>query len=251
LLGTFDGVDIVNDTGLAARAEFVAGPAELALSSLVKKDAPLRFGADASAGVWLFDLRAEATIQRGLDKPKFKGEFDPAKGKTPTEIDNTDDDWFARAVVGGDFTLKYTDEDSLIIGGEYFYNQAGYQDASLYPFLALNGDFTPFYLGQHYFGVYILAAGPFDFDDTSITVSTLGNLSDQTYLSRIDVAQQFLTNLTVNAFADVHYAGGDDHNGEFKLGVDIDPVPLIPALRDGLHIEPTVVDVGVALRLAL
>ena len=247
LLGVFDGVDVVKDSGIAARAEFVVGPGEIALSSLVKKDAPLRFGVDASAGVWLFDLRAEATVQRGLDGKKFEGKLDFANGTVPTEVPNTDDKWFVRGVFGGDITLKYTDDDSLIVGGEYFYNQAGYQDAKLYPFLALNGAFSPLYLGQHYFGAYVVAPSPFSFNDTSITVSTLGNLSDQSYLSRLDVQQVLLTNLTVNVFGDIHYGAP----GELHLGIKVPPVPTVPALRDGINIAPQLFDVGVALRVAL
>ncbi len=247
LLGVFDGVDVLNDSGVAARAEFVVGPGEIALSSLVKKDAPLRFGFDASAGIWLFDVRAEGTVQRGLDQKKFEGTLDFANGKVPTEVAGTDDQWFARGVVGADLQLKYSDEDSILIGGEYFYNQAGYSNAKLYPFLALNGAFTPFYLGQHYFGAYVSLPSPLSFNDTSITVSTLGNLSDGSYLSRLDVQQLFLTNLTVNVFGAVHWG----NPGEMKLGVDIPAVPTIPALANGLTIEPPIVDVGAALRVSL
>ena len=252
LLGVLDGVDVLNKSGVAARAEFSVGPGELALSSLVKNNAPLRFGIDASAGVWLFDLRAEATLQRGLDTPRFEGDLDFTKGTLPSEQKGTDNDWFFRGVFGGDFTLKYNDQDNIIIGGEYFYNQAGYDSASIYPFLALKGAFTPLYLGKHYVGAYLVAASPLHawtntFKDTSLTLSTLTNISDGSYLSRLDIQQVFLTNLTVNVFGAVHYG----NEGELKLGVHIPKIPAVPALANGVDIADELVDVGVALRVSL
>lgn len=244
LLGTFDGVDVVNDTGVGARAEFLFGETEVAISSLVKKDAPARIGLDASTGLWLFDLRAEATVQRGLGRPRFEGELDFEQGIVPEEVD-TDDEWFFQGVFGGDITLKYTDQDTVTIGGEYFYNQTGYQDASLYPFLALNDAFTPLYLGQHYFGVYLLAAAPLSFNNSSVTVSTIANLSDGSSLSRVDLQQVLLTYLTFNVFVATHWGTP----GELKLGFEVPAIPGI--LPEGIHVPTEIFDVGVALRLAL
>lgn len=246
LLGKFEGIDVLEDTGVGARAEFVFGQMELALSTLVKKDAPLRVGADFSAGLWLFDVRAEATLQRGLDVDRFTGELDFDEGKIP-ELEDTDENWYASVVVGADIQLQYNDQDTVILGGEYFYNQAGYASAELYPFLVLNGAFRPLYLGQHYFGAYALASGPFSLNDTSLTLSTLGNLSDRSFLTRFDVQQVVLNWVTVNAFASVHYG----NRGEFKLGIDIPPIPAIPGLADGFSLADDFFDVGVALRMEL
>jgi hypothetical protein len=244
LISMFDGVDVLEDTGLAARAEFVLGDAELALSSSVKKDAPLRFGADASAGIWLFDVRGEAVVSRGLGRKLFKGDFDfgASPPLLPEEVDPDDDDWWFQGTVGAEASFKYTDTDSFAVGAEYFYNSAGYDDASLYPFLFLNNAYTPLYTGRHYAALYAFAQGPFDFDELSLTVSTLGNLSDLSFISRFDVSYQLLQYVTCNAFVAGHWGSV----GEFKLGVDVDPVPGI--LPDGFVIENDLVDVGVALR---
>lgn len=244
LLGTLDNVDALDEAGIAARAELLFGEVEIALSTLVKKDAPLRLGLDASAGLWLFDLRAETTIQRGLGRPKFAGELDFEERKFPEEVD-TDDDFFFQGVFGADLTLKYTDQDNVIIGAEYFYNQAGYANAELYPFLALNGAFTPLFLGQHYVAGYAVLPQPFSFNDTSITLSTIANLSDTSVLSRIDVQQSVLTFMTFNVFAGYHWG----NIGELRLGFETPPVP--PLLPNGFVLPTQIFDVGVALRLAL
>jgi len=246
LIAKINGVDFVKDTGLAARAEFVFGPAELALSSSVQQDAPLRFGADVSAGVWLFDLKAEGVLTRGLGRKLFEGELDFDNGTLPTEV-STDDQWYFEGVVAAETQFKYTDVDTISIGAEYFYNPVGYTSANIYPFLFLQGAFVPLYTGQHYVGVYGLAPAPFDWNDLTLIVSTLGNLSDLSFLSRFDIQYNLLQYVTVNAFVVAHYGSV----GEFKIGIDIPPLPLVPQLQDGLTLDNELIDVGIALRVAL
>lgn len=245
LIGVFDGLDVLADTGIAARAEFLVLDAEIAFSTLVKEDTPLRIGGDASWGLWIFDFRFEGTVQRGLDQPRYVGPFNLETGQRPVVAD-TDDDWFVRAVFGTEVAFNYSDTDSITFGGEYFYNQAGYDSATIYPFLLLNGAFTPLYLGRHYVAGYAFAANPFFLEDISFTFSTLANVSDFTALSRIDVAYRLMNALTLNAFAGVHYGS----IGEFHLGVDVPPQPGVPGLENGFKLENDLFDFGVAARVA-
>jgi len=243
IISTLDGIDLLEDTGLAARAEFVLGDAELALSTSVRKDSPLRFGADASAGIGLFDVRAEGIVSRGLGRKLFTGDLDFQDGVFPEEVDPDDDDWWFQGVLGAEASFKYTDNDNVSIGAEYFYNQAGYDSAALYPFLFLNNAYTPLFTGRHYAAAYAFAAAPFDFNDINLTVSTLGNLSDLSFISRFDIQYVVLQYLTVNAFVSGHWG----RIGEFKLGLDVDPV--LPLLPDGFVLKNELVDVGLALRM--
>ena len=84
---------------------------------------------------------------------------------------------------------------------------------------AFMGYFTLFYLGQHYAGAYIAVPSPGD--DVSFTTSTLSNLSDHTYASRLDVSAKLNTFLSVNGWQ-VNYG----ENGELHYSVDIDPCPV-------------------------
>lgn len=245
LIGVLGGVDAVSEAGLAARAEFVVGPAELALSSLVKQDTPLRIGADASAGIWIFDVKAEGIASRGLARRLFEGELDFASGTFPTEV-NTDDRWFFEGVVGAETQLKYTDNDTLALGAEYFFNQAGYPSAELYPYLFFNGAYVPLYTGQHYVAVYASAPSPLSLNDLQLIVSTLGNLSDRSFLTRFDAQYNLLQYVTVNAFVVGHWG----QIGEFKLGIDVPPVAGVPQLADGLTVANELVDLGLAVRMA-
>lgn len=245
LIGIIGGVDVVKDTGLAARAEFVFGPAELALSSFVKDNAPLRFGADVSAGIWLFDVKAEGVMSRGLSRRIFEGDLDFETFEFPTEVD-TEENWYFEGVVGAETQIKYSDTDLIALGAEYFYNQAGYTSAKLYPFLFLNNAYVPLYTGQHYAAFYASAPAPFSFNDLNLTISTLGNLSDLSFLTRFDVQYTVLQYLTVNGFVAGHWGSV----GEFKLGLDVPPVPLVPQLVDGLTLANDFIDVGASLRMS-
>ena len=245
LLGVLGGIDSLEQSGVAARAEIVVGEMELALSTLVRQDAPLKIGADASFGLWLFDLRAEGTLQRGLEGKYWEGDLDFEEAVFPEEVD-TDGEWFFRGVAGGDVSIKYSDQDSLIVGGEYFFNQVGYDSAELYPWLALNGGFTPFYLGRHYVAAYALLQGPWTWDEASFTVSTIANLSDLSVISRLDFSLLMLNYLSLNTYVAGHWG----EVGEMRLGLEIDPLPFVPGLEDGLVVPTQVVDAGVALRVA-
>ena len=68
----------------------------------------------------------------------------------------------------------------------------------------------------------------------TFTFSTLGNLSDRSYVSRLDYAVTFLTHLTFQAFAAVHYG---QEGGELRFSLPSFNVPT------------PLVDLGVALRL--
>lgn len=245
LLGVLGGIDSLEQSGVAARAEIVVGEMELALSTLVRQDAPLKIGADASFGLWLFDLRAEGTLQRGLEGKYWEGDLDFEEAVFPEEVD-TDGEWFFRGVAGGDVSIKYSDQDSLIVGGEYFFNQVGYDSAALYPWLALNGGFTPFYLGRHYVAAYALLQGPWTWDEASFTVSTIANLSDLSVISRLDFSLLMLNYLTLNTYVAGHWG----EVGEMRLGLEIDPLPFVPGLEEGLVVPTQVLDAGVALRVA-
>jgi hypothetical protein len=265
LISAFNGFDVLSDTGLAARAEFVFGPAELSLSSFVKKNAPLKFGADISAGIWLFDVKAEGVLSRGLNKTYYEGDyngdFDGCRfnlegAVCPTEVDTTDN-WYFEGVLGVEAAFNYTDTATISVGAEYFYNQAGYTSASIYPWLLLNDikasregnlthktSFVGLYNGVHYGAVYASAQKPFDIPDLSVTVSTLANLSDLSAQSRLDVQYTLLQYLTVNAFVSGQYG----NRGEFRLGFDIDAITGV--LPNAIRVESPVSDVGLALRMA-
>jgi len=228
----------------AARAEFVLGPAELGLGAVLQNKRKPKWGIDLSWGLGDFDFYGELGLRSGseLDRVHFNASaVVPPPDTAPSwqTPDQTSQIEFARAidayypvshwdglrpqVVGGlTYSRKYNDNDTFSIGGEYFYNSIGYTSPINYPGLvlphstALNDPATFFYLGRHYGALYITFPAPFSLDNHTFTLSTLANLSDQSYITRFDYAFVALTHLRFEAFASARYG---NENGEFRFGV--------------------------------
>ncbi len=252
--------------GVGGRAEVVVGTVELGADALVQDGNRPRFGVDASAGVWDLDVYAEAALRTGRDAPRWRelspgaplvfryGRADP-EGFTPA------------AVVGGSWSANYSDEDAVTVGAEYSYDDAGYASKDVYPFLLagapeLTGDpaapfrqrdpaaFRPFYLGRHYAGAFVLLPSPGRWNDTTLTLSVLGNLSDRSFVARLDHAVLALTYLRVESFVAASFGA---RGGEFRLGLDVplsDVAPGLPA-DQAITVPPPVLQLGLALRVAL
>ncbi|MBM4395168.1 MAG: hypothetical protein FJ087_05715 [Deltaproteobacteria bacterium] len=261
-IASLDDAKHPEDVGAAGRAEFLFGPVETSVSAAWRKDNPLRLGLDVSAGVWLLDFRAEAAVAYDDSTPYWTGAFDPAAGALPTARIR-DRRWSPQATGAIEAQVAVSDQDQLILGAEYFFNDAGYADASLYDWLLLRsatgapGGFTPFHLGRHYVAAYAYLPYPGNWDDTTFTLSGIGNLSDRTGILRLDWQVRVLTYLDVAVFGAVHL--GD--RGEFHYGATVPPLAGLPAIpgvpevpaayRQGFSIPAARGEVGVWLTLAL
>jgi len=243
----------IDQVGGAMRVEQVVGLTEVAVSASVGKDRPIRLGAQFSTGISFFDLKAEASITRGLTTAFYRGTFDwgPLDDngfasfltlETPDEY-SREDEWVPQVVAGIEIPVGYNDEDSLYIGAEYFYNDAGYDDASLYPWLLFNNAYTPFYTGKHYAAAYVALPGPGEWDDHTFTVSTIGNLSDKSFTSRLDYSVRALTFLSLTAYASANY-------GEYgELRFELDVPPILGVTEEGTKVPATRSTVGVGAQI--
>lgn len=256
---TLDDADLLKRIGGAFRAEILLGQAELTLSATMRKDAPTRLGFDLSAGLSFLDFRAEGALVYNTNRPYYRGSFAPPDRPLPTLVDRSDQ-WIPQAVVGVEATLKISDRDSLILGLEYFYNDAGYDDGNLYPFLlfqdsanrrACSGPdcaapaFQPLYMGRHYGAAYLALPNPLGFSDTTVILSALSNLSDRSALARLDFQTTVLSFLSLSLFGQVHFAD----RGEFKLGFAVAPTAGVPGLENGASIADPIFDLGAGLSL--
>ena len=164
-----------------------------------------------------------------------------------------------QAVAGINWSRKYNDNDVFTIGGEYFYNQPGYADASLYPGLLSNNTGVPqlnfFYTGRHYAALFASLPAPYSWNYTTFTLSTIGNISDRSWVSRLDYSVTVLTHLSFEAFVAAHYGY---KAGEFRLGADFAAQtaadPTMPAnciTYPAASFDPLLFDFGVALRMKI
>jgi hypothetical protein len=259
--------------GIGGRAELVLANAELGLDAVAQDGHHARYGIDISRGVGDFDVYGEAALRSGGDSAQWTRQGPPPPGPFPSLMGWTPEhpqELTPQIVAGASWSWKYSDEDSLTVGAEYFYNDLGYADKAVYPFLLLGAPtfttgplgvpvpdgqqdptaFRPFYLGRHYVGVNLLLPKPGRWNDTTVILSGIANLSDKTWVARLDTTVLVLTYLTVETFVAAHFGPA---GGEFKLVVPAD-VRSIVGSQSGTVSFPSgapLVDVGVSLRVSL
>jgi hypothetical protein len=229
-----DRVATLGQLGGAARAELVLGPAELGLDAVVYKDQKPRYGADLSFGVGDFDLYVDAGFRYGSEIPRAQEDFSItyAVGIKP------------QITTGGTYSLKYNDNDVFTLAAEYFYNALGYPSPRVYPALFYTGTFEFFYTGRHYAAVSAIANAPWSWNYSNFSFTTIGNLSDQSFISRIDYSYTLLTHMTFEAFGAVNYGRRE---GEFRLGVDSLTLPN----GQTFSLSPQAFSLGIGLRVKI
>ena len=136
--------------GAGARRDRRLGDAELGLGALFKRDQKPRFGVDLSDGVWDFDLygdvgirygaRTSTVVQRGRPTPiRVPGPARHDAGGSPdvgchgTYAQSAERASRPRRSAASTGRASTTTTTLFTIGAEYFYNQPGYADPSLYP----------------------------------------------------------------------------------------------------------------------
>lgn len=235
--------------GGAGRVEYVLGTAELGIDVVDSQVQHPRIGGDVSLGLWDFDVYAEGVLIDGRDNPVWQelAQPNPAQGNVGNYQLTAPGGYQPEIATGLNYSLRYGDNRVLTFGGEYFYNALGYSNYSIYPWLLLNNDFNFFYVGQHYAGVYLLADKPGSWYNSTVNLSTLANLSDQSFITRIDFFQTVLTHLRFEAFAQVHYGA----NGEFHLSFN-SPGGTVGTMQvPAINVPAPSFDVGLALRVSL
>ena len=257
-MGLFEGLQQANQLGKiggAGRVEYVFDTVEAGIDMVATEGQHNRYGGDVSFGIWDFDFYAEGALTDERDNPLWQEttapDFSPAPGQEclPWHLSaQPSAASYQPQVVGGlNYSLRYGNNRVLTFGGEYFYNGLGYSTPSIYPWLFVNNAATFFYLGQQYAGLYVLADKPGDWYNSTFNFSTLGNLSDHTFISRIDFFQTVLTHLRVEAFVDVHY-GGD---GEFHYSLSTPSLAFNGVTLPALNVTAPVFDFGLALRVSM
>ncbi len=255
----------------ALRAELVFDAAELGLGAFARRGSSPRLAADLSVGVGDFDFYGEVALRDASEIDRVRPQLDatipapptPPSWQSPTDAASgylrdvvstlypsyRNSGYRAQAVGGVSYSRKYHDNDTFTVGAEYFYNAFGYGSPSAYPGLLLphTSDLvdpaTFFYLGRHYAALYATFPAPFSLDLHTFTLSTLSNLSDRSFITRLDYALVLLTHLRFEAFASARYGSEE---GEFRFGVK--PVNLGGTTFGR---APAIFDLGVALRLAI
>lgn len=228
-----DNAVALDKLGFAGRYEFLAGPAEVGLSALARSGADTKVGADISSSVGDIDVAAEfgAVLAHG------------------------DFRWQAAADVS--YTWAYADDDNLTIGLEYFHNDQGVpsadyvarQDISAINSLKLPPTFTFLYTGRDYGALIAVLTSPGSWNDTSMTLTGISNLTDKSMTGQFIFSTLVLTDLSVQAFLAVTQGDGELGGYIGALQARAGDAVLTP-VRDALNsLHKPVGQAGLALRL--
>ncbi|MEE2960512.1 MAG: hypothetical protein VYA34_07185 [Myxococcota bacterium] len=242
----FADIEAPKDLGAALRAELLLGTTEIAISASFKHAGPTQYGFQFSAGLFDFDLYGEFAYQTNLNRNLYKGNFNLTKLEFPTTVSKSGE-WEIQALAGLEYALKLNDKDTLTFGVEYFYNQWGYNDPALYPWLLIHSAFRPLYLGEHYLAATAVLPQPGALTNTTFILSSLLNLSDQSGLARLDIRTNIDTFIQLSFYTTSYFG----KLGEFNFSISTPPIPQIPVLTAGLDIPSPIFDAGVGLSLNL
>ena len=262
---------LLRDVGGAARAEFSFKNGAFGLDGLVQRNRAARAGADVTMAIGDFDVYGEVAWKEHLDTPTTRtfgvttnvdlstipGLPAGTTGTVPVTNQATvsvapRSTPVIQAAGGATYSINFEGNKSITLGAEYFYNSASYERDE-YLGLLIVGGFQPFYVGKHY-----LALSATLIDTTAKTtwiLSGVGNLSDGSYLARLDFVVTVLSYLSVESFVAGHFGLT---GGELRLGfprTTLGP-PLVTGLPPGTNpvfgpLNAPILDVGVGLRLSM
>ena len=248
--GTSGVGNVLHDIGGAIRGEFVVGHTELGIDGLAQRGRVPRLGADVSTGIGPVDLYAEASLQKGSDYPFYRVNPNPdlSQGLDGLVLSQTQTQWQGAVAAGLSYSIAIAETDQLVLSGEYFFNSGGYTDPRIYPYLLLTGNYQPFYTGKNYASLGASIVGPGNWENVTFSLTNLGNLSDKSFITRVDFTIRVLSYLQVEAYADTHYG---TRGGELRLGFDTpagtvggQPIPAI-------SLPAPTFDLGVGLRMSI
>ncbi|MFP2933544.1 hypothetical protein ACLESO_52065, partial [Pyxidicoccus sp. 3LG] len=232
--------------------EVVLGPAEVGASAVAQRGRKPRFGLDVSSALGPIDVYGELGLKRSTELPLYR----VPEGTTLEDIfvnGVTVEPYFPsgltpQVTTGANYTFGYGENDLAIVGVEYFYNSTGYTSSLGYPYLLSQGAFQPLYLGRHYGAAYLFLDRPGSLERTSFNLFNLANLSDRSFVSRLNVTHRALTYLTVEAYGAVHYGR---KGGEFRLGFSVPDVTVNGQDIPGFTVPAPTFELGAGLRISL
>ncbi len=253
-IGLFDNAGPANRLGQiggAIRGEIAIGRGEIGAEAVLQNGRRPRFGLDASSAIGPLDVYFELALRKGSEAPLFRAvpEPNPLLGLAGQFESYVPTDLSVGGSGGFNTTLVFGANNNLTLGAEYFYNSYGYDRASYYPWLIIQGAFQPFYIGRHYGAIYAMFTSPTLLgENTSLVLSNLANLSDRSAITRLDYLTRVLSYLFVEAFADVHYG---NRGGEFRLGLDLPPQQIGDQITPPISIPAPTFDLGIGVRVKM
>ncbi|WP_375771707.1 hypothetical protein NR798_12660 [Archangium gephyra] len=219
--------------GGAVRAEVTLGTSEVAASAYFKQGRRPRYGLDWSMGLGAFDLNAELALVRDSNVGLWQ----------------RTEEGFSRRSLGGPqllasggmkSTFRLGDVIQTTLRLEGFYNPLGYDDRAMLTWLRSKGDYRALFYGRYYGLVRATFARRSQHEPT-LNLTGLMNVSDPSYLARVDFGMQVLRDVYFVTFVEMPFGA---RGSEFQFVPD-PTVADLPATNVG------VVRTGMSVRIRM
>lgn len=267
----------LNQLGGAVRGEFVLGPAEIGIGGVWQEGRRQRYALDVSSAVGPVDVYAEAAFRDGEDFVFFDYPDTVTQENLISNIGNVSYHRGSGVIVqvsgGLSWQFNYTDKNMALLGVEYFYNPAGYENPVGYqiqtfaPQVLQNVSLDPIqsvalYQGKHNVAVTLASPGIPGFDWITASLSNIVIINDPAALTRVDLIFRVLNYLSVQVFGSVFY-GATGGQLRFRLtaqtinGIANFSEAASPGSGDAVRAQlkplnyPPIVQAGVLLRLSI
>jgi len=251
-------VDVLDDIGALFRMEYLTRSGEYALTLNTQQKKASRFGFDFSKGIKILDFTLSAAFIHNDPTPFFEGDFS-LEGNLIEEIQNApgsidrSDQWFRQVSSGFLYSRSVFETRSLLINGEVFYNQAGYENSDLLTYsivnslipianfqnnpqndtensaqnnTASNASFNPLYFSKYYAALGFTLMGLGADKDQTMTVLAINNLDDQTGVLQLLYNAQPFRDLSLSASMGWFYGG----EGTFRPNIDFSNIIILEDL---------------------
>lgn len=234
--------------GGAFRAETLLDNTAVGAEMIARGGLKPAYGADISTPLGPFDAYAEAAFVFGATHYQISSDVIPGQDIASLYTASSMTGPAVQASGGLNYTFAWKENRAATFGLEYFHNQLGYDSATAYPVLIFLEQYRPFYVSEKYASLYITAEGPDAGQRTSYTFSTLSNLSDASFISRLDFSLRALTYLSFGSFVAVHYG---TQGGEFNFSLNTPDLKYQGTSIPSMNIPSQVFDLGISLRMSL
>ncbi|OJT18527.1 hypothetical protein BO221_41475 [Archangium sp. Cb G35] len=195
--------------GGAVRAEMALGPSELSLTAAFQQGRRPRYGLGWSVGVGPLDFNTELALVRDS---LTRGWRRTAEGFSERPYEGPK--LLASGGVEGTFRLGDVYRANVRLEG--FYNALGYEDRALLTWVHSTGDYRSLFFGR----AYAMAQVRVDrrsIAEPSAGITVISNLSDRSFLGRLDAGLGVLRDVNVQAYLEMPFG---ERGGEFLFEPD-------------------------------
>ncbi|WNG39136.1 hypothetical protein F0U61_39825 [Archangium violaceum] len=206
--------------GGAVRADVTLGPSELSLTAAFQQGRRPRYGLDWSIGVGPLDFNAELALVRDSLAHRWQR---TAEGFSERSFGGPK----LLASGGVESTFRLGDVYRANLRLEGFYNPLGYDERALLTWVRSTGDYRSLFFGRAYGLAQVRVDRRSQFEP-GVTLSVLSNLSDPSFLARVDAGIGVLRDVNVRGYLELPFG---ERGSEFLFEPDPTVADLPSASR--------------------